>query len=79
MRTTIEIQDQHRARLLDLAARRREKGFSNIIAEAIAAYLAAQDGGAAARSRALALRGSLSAAEAGDLAAATRALREDWR
>ena len=36
MRTTIELSSEHRARLLEIAARRHEKGFSSIIAEAVA-------------------------------------------
>ena len=40
MRTTIELKPEHRARLLELAARRGEKGFSSVIAEAVDAYLA---------------------------------------
>jgi len=79
MRTTIELKDDQRARLLELAARRREKGFSNIIAEAVEAYLAAQDAGEAARAKALAARGALSAAEASEVAEAVHALRENWR
>ena len=40
MRTTIELKPEHRAALLELAARRGEKGFSSLIADAIEAYLA---------------------------------------
>ena len=39
MRTTIELKDESRARLLDMAARRGEKGFSTIIGEAVDLYL----------------------------------------
>ncbi len=35
MRTTIEIRDEHRAKLLEMAARRGEKGFSSIVSETI--------------------------------------------
>ena len=35
MKTTVEITDEHRARLVELAARRREKGFSRIVSEAM--------------------------------------------
>ena len=38
MRTTIEMDDKHRAALLELAARRGEKGFSALVGEAIDAY-----------------------------------------
>ena len=39
MRTTVEIPDQLRARLLALAARRGEKGYSRLVEEAIARYV----------------------------------------
>mgnify|MGYP001336242342 CR=1 FL=1 len=79
MRTTIELPDVHRARLLDLAARRGEKGFSRLIAEAVEAYLARVDAGGAARELALATRGSLAADEAAELRERTLVLREHWR
>jgi len=79
MRTTIEIKDEHRARLLDLAARRGGKGFSDIVAEAIDLYLLALSGDEERRRSALRLRGSLDDAEAEELREATRSLRESWR
>lgn len=39
MRTTIELRDDQRARLLEIAARRGEKGFSGLIQEAVDRYL----------------------------------------
>jgi hypothetical protein len=33
MRTPVELKDEHRAKLLEIAARRRERGFSGIVAE----------------------------------------------
>jgi hypothetical protein len=36
MRTTIEMKPEHRARVIELAARRGDKGFSTVIAEALA-------------------------------------------
>ena len=39
MRTTIELTDDHRAKLLVLAARRRLRGFSVLIREALERYL----------------------------------------
>jgi len=39
VRTTIELTDDHRARLLALAARRRLRGFSALIREALERYL----------------------------------------
>jgi hypothetical protein len=35
MRTTIEIKPEHRARILELAATRGDKGFSTVVAEAL--------------------------------------------
>lgn len=79
MRTTIELKDEHRARLLELAARRGEKGFSSVIAEALDEHLRRLDAGAEARQRALKVRGALSRRDAEDLRRAAAALRESWR
>lgn len=79
MRTTIEIRDEHRAWLLEQAARRGEKGFSHIVAEAIERYVVAESEGREKRGLALAARGSLSADEAVALDALTRDLRASWR
>lgn len=43
MRTTIELSDHHHRVLLELAAARRARGFSGLIAEAIDAYLREQE------------------------------------
>lgn len=79
MRTTIEIRDKHRAKLLELAARRGRKGFSAIIDEAIEQYLAQDKEQDEARRRALKLRGTLSRREAARLRVHTAALRRSWR
>ncbi len=57
MRTTIELTDDHRAKLLALAAKRRLRGFSSLVREALDRYLeeppnwgGTQAGGKAARS-----------------------------
>ena len=79
MRTTIEIKPEHRARLLELAARRGEKGFSSVIAEALDAYL---DGIAEKERlcrRAIRVLGTMPAAEAARLRRDTSAIREFWR
>ncbi len=39
MRTTVEITDEQRAKLVMLAARRGQKGFSGIVRDAIDHYL----------------------------------------
>ncbi len=79
MRTTIELRDEHRAKLLELAARRGEKGFSDVLAEAIETYLEALSRDEENREVALRLRGSLGNAEADELRQATRSIRESWR
>lgn len=79
MRTTVEINDEHRARLLQLAASRGDKGFSRIVAEAIERYLAELDSSSVMRRKGLRLCGSLSRKEADRLRAATSNIRQSWR
>jgi hypothetical protein len=79
MRTTLEISNEHRARLLELAARRGEKGFSGLVAEAIEAYLDLQSVEGGKRRTVLALEGSLTPEEADQIRQTTQALRESWR
>lgn len=79
MRTTVEISDEQRGRLLELAARRGEKGFSKIVQEALDAYLTATGGLDEPRRRALALRGALTEQDAEAMLATSRDLRENWR
>ena len=79
MRTTIEISNEHRAQLIALAARRGEKGFSALVAEALSQYLGGLNGQAAVRGRALATRGSLSADEEAALREAVGNIRQSWR
>jgi hypothetical protein len=78
MRTTVEIKAEQRAKLLELAARRGEKGFSTLIQEAIDLYLAGQRGEEAVE-RAKALQGFLRPEEADELEADTRRIRGQWR
>ena len=79
MRTTIEIDDEHRAKLLEIAARRGLKGFSQVVAEAIETYLANQENEAQRRERLLKLRGSLSAKDAEDLRRRVHKIHKSWR
>jgi predicted transcriptional regulator len=79
MRTTIEIKPEHRARILELAASRGEKGFSTVVAEALELYLAEQKERSNAIQKALALKGSMNSAEAESLLAQTRRIRANWR
>ncbi|OFW36962.1 MAG: hypothetical protein A3J28_03100 [Acidobacteria bacterium RIFCSPLOWO2_12_FULL_60_22] len=79
MRTTIEIKPEHRAKLLELAARRGEKGFSPLVAEALDMYMEDGAKGDLVRRRALSLRGKLRPQEAERLRSAVVRLREFWR
>lgn len=78
MRTTVDLSEAHRARLLRLAAERGEKGFSRFIAEALDSYFESQGAGDD-RESARRLRGTLDEAGAGELAQRVRMIREDWR
>lgn len=79
MRTTIEIKPEHRAKLLELAAHRGQKGFSQLVAEALEAFLRAQAGQGEARKRARTLGGALASREAKALRAVTTEIRASWR
>jgi predicted transcriptional regulator len=79
MRTTVEITDEQRAKLLHEAAKRGEKGFSGIIQEALDQYFAAETERAAKIDRALRVLGRLSDEEADRLEESIRALRRTWR
>ncbi len=79
MRTTIELTDEQRAGLLALAARRGHKGFSGLVQEAIERYLDEELSRQDRIQRALALAGSLSAADADRLESAVRQVRSTWR
>ena len=79
MRTTVEMKPEHRSALLALAARRGEKGFSSVLAEAIEEYLDEEKTRVQRRKELLSLAGSLSADEANALRNTTTSLRENWR
>ena len=79
MRTTVEIKDEHRAQLLEIAARRGMKGFSDLIGEALDLYLDSLRSDERARRQALATRGVLSKKQADELRKRTRELRTSWR
>jgi hypothetical protein len=79
MRTTVEITDAQRAGLLDLAARRGEKGFSRLVQEAVDRFLADEHEGKERVEAALALEGSMTAEAADELTASVARLRSNWR
>ena len=58
MRTTIEMSDEVRARLLEIAARRGMKGFSNLVQDALETYLADLDSQNERVRRAVLLKGA---------------------
>jgi len=79
MRTTIEIPDHLRAKLLELAARRGEKGFSRLVQEALTLYLDEWERRQRLARDAALLIGALSETDADALKGAFRASRESWR
>ena len=76
---TVEMKAEHRSALLALAARRGEKGFSNLLAGAIDEFLKGEADRRRRREEVLALAGSLRPEDAENLRETTRALRESWR
>ncbi len=79
MRTTIEIDDEQRASLLAIAAERGLKGFSSIVQEALAEYLANLRGDDHRISEALLTRGALDQVEADELSRICERIRDEWR
>jgi Arc/MetJ family transcription regulator len=79
VRTTIEINDRHRARLLEIAGQRGQKGFSDIVGEALEWYLGEVRKAEERRKAAAKLRGCLKDDEAVELRAEVRKLRAAWR
>jgi predicted transcriptional regulator len=79
MRTTIEITDEQRARLLEIAARRGEKGFSRLVQEALDRYLADEGGRKERIDAALALGGTVGQKAADALEASVREVKRTWR
>ncbi len=79
MRTTIEINNKLRAELLKEAAKRGEKGFSHIVEDAIEQYFGDQEQYRENLRKALRLKGSIPAEEAGRLRNHVRRVRSHWR
>jgi hypothetical protein len=73
------MKPEHRSALLALAARRGEKGFSSVLAEAIDEFLKGEAARRRRREEVLALAGALGPEDAEDLRATARSLREGWR
>jgi metal-responsive CopG/Arc/MetJ family transcriptional regulator len=79
MRTTIEITDEQRSKLLEAAAKRGEKGFSSIIQEALDHYFQAAAGRRERVERAVKVLGTLTEPSADRLEKDVRKLRRSWR
>lgn len=79
MRTTIDIPDEQRAKLLKLAAERGEKGFSRLVQEALERYLDEAEEHEQRVQAALGALGTLSEEEAAVLEESVRRLRGSWR
>jgi metal-responsive CopG/Arc/MetJ family transcriptional regulator len=79
MRTTIEIPDEQRARLLEIAGTRGEKGYSRLVREAIDLYLRERRRKEGMVKAALATRGALQDDEADEFEARIRQIRVNWR
>jgi len=79
MRTTIELPDDLRARLLAMAARRGEKGFSILVEEAVERYLDEHEKRRALVRDALSAVGSLSHEEGERIRDSARRARSTWR
>jgi hypothetical protein len=69
----------HRARILQLAASRNEKGFSSVVAEALEFFLQSQSRRAEVIRAALALKGSLRKRNTADLSTQTLKTRANWQ
>jgi hypothetical protein len=79
MRTTVEIKDENRARLLQMAAQRGEKGFSSLVNEALERYFDQLGQRAKLTREALAALGTLDDEAADQLEHEVRSLRKSWR
>lgn len=79
MRTTVEIPDEQRARLLQLAAERGEKGFSVLVQEAVKRYIEEIDRRTDVLNEALSAIGSMNEQEADHLDESVQRLRGAWR
>jgi predicted transcriptional regulator len=79
MRTTIELDEEQRAALLHLAAKRGLKGFSQIVKEALARFLEEQASRQEMIDAAIALRGSLKGETGEELSETVEQIRSHWR
>lgn len=79
MRTTIEISDEQRARLLEIAARRGGRGYSRLVQEALDRYLAEEESRQGRIDAAMAVGGTLGGKAADALEASIHEIRRTGR
>lgn len=79
MRTTIEISNETRAKLMALAARRGLRGYSEIVNEAIEEYLARAENREQEIAEILKLAGTLSEKESREYAVRTKEFWSRWQ
>ena len=79
MRTTVELPDEQRAKLLQLAAERGEKGFSALVQLAIARFLEDHSGREQRIEAAVSVLGTLREDSARSLEASVKRSRKGWR
>jgi predicted transcriptional regulator len=79
MRITVELSDEIRTRLMELAARRGEPGFSALVEEALVQYLDEEQRRRRGVEEAQAVIGAMDEEAAAALEESVRTLRERWR
>lgn len=73
------MKPEHRSALLALAARRGQKGFSAVLADAVEEYLKGAGERERRREALLSLAGTLSGEDVEELRSHAQAVRESWR
>ena len=79
MRTTVEMKPEHRTALVALAASRGQKGFSEVLDDAIEAYLKGEQERERRKHVFHSLAGVLSEDEGNKLEQEVEAVRASWR
>jgi predicted transcriptional regulator len=79
MRVTIKISQRHRNALRILAAKRRQRGYSAVLAQAIDEFLIHEQERSRRRAKLLSLAGSLSVEEGNEIHAIVQMSRKNRR
>jgi metal-responsive CopG/Arc/MetJ family transcriptional regulator len=79
MRTTVELSDEIRAKLLELSARRGDKGFSALVEEALERYFDEHENRRRRADEARGVLGSMGEEDAEELRDSVERLRGRWR